>query len=110
MIWEIDNDGDGKIDVADVWTALQRVQADRDGTEPDALVNIIEFAMYDPAQTGTISCEECMLILSKRFGVKFNGADVRSFVLDTSVTANERVDFPEFLRQLAARKALHFMR
>lgn len=110
MIWEVDNDGDGKVNFADVWTALQRVHADREGTEPDSLVNVVEFAMYDPGQTGTISCEECMLILSKRFDVKFSGADVRSFVLDSTVTDTKRVNYKEFLRQLAARKALHLMR
>ena len=96
--------------MGDILVALKRVRDDTDGSEPDGLVTTIEFLLFDPALTGFITCEECMWILSRRFGTQCSESDLRKFVIDAAGASQKTISYVDFLRQVQARKMLFNMR
>ncbi|KAH7826740.1 uncharacterized protein MONOS_11347 [Monocercomonoides exilis] len=111
MIWEIDSDGDGRITIEDVIDIFVRVRQNPLSPEPTRLLNTFEFLMHDPDDSGTLSVEQCVLILSRRFSREITQADIHHFMVDISSTADPTtspITFSEFLRQLEVAKMLRF--
>ncbi|KAA6397576.1 MAG: hypothetical protein EZS28_006895 [Streblomastix strix] len=111
MIWEIDSDGDGKITVDDLVDIFVRVRQNPLSAEPTRLLNVFEFLMHDTDDTQTISVEQCVLVLSRRFSREITQADIHHFMVDISSTADPTtspITYPEFLRQLEIARMLRF--
>jgi calmodulin len=109
IVWEVDADGNGHLSYDDLKAMFARARGDRSGFEPYRLLNAIEFMMYDRGGTGFISLEECILMLSRRFGQTNLGgiqADLRKFFLDVAGGKDKRVSFDEFVNQVEVRKML----
>jgi Ca2+-binding EF-hand superfamily protein len=109
LVWEVDSSGQGALTHDDFVSMFVRARADKTGYEPYKLLNIVEFLMYDKAGQGTISLEECILILSRRFGqtnIQGIQADLRKFFLDCAGGRDKRVSFEEFTRQVETRRIL----
>jgi len=104
IVWEVDSDSDGKLSFEGIVEIFLRVRANPLSHEPTRLLNILEFLMYDTQEQGTITVEQAILILSRRFSREITQADLHHFVLDNSSGATDpsktRISFSEFLRQL----------
>lgn len=109
-IWEVDNDGDGKVSIGDAVIAMKRIRKDKIGIEPDSFVNLIEFVMYDPTMTGFITCEECMGILAQRSGTTCSESDLRKFIIDSAGASQKKLSYIEFIRQIEARRMFFALR
>mmetsp|Transcript_70387 Transcript_70387/g.187577 ORF Transcript_70387/g.187577 Transcript_70387/m.187577 type:complete len:128 (-) Transcript_70387:266-649(-) len=60
MIWEVDDDCDGKIDWDNFVHLYTRCRRDKTGCEPNRLYNLIEFMINDKDGGGTINEDEMM--------------------------------------------------
>ena len=107
MIWEIDSDGDGFLDYGDLLDAFRRHRADVTCSEPKQLLDMIEFLMYDLRMTGSITTEEAMLIVSRRFRQNCSEADIRKFFIVSRVDPKQAISFEEFKEQLNYRRMLY---
>jgi len=68
MIWEVDDDCDGKIDWDNFVHLYTRCRRDKTGCEPNRLYNLIEFMINDKDGGGTINEDEMMEVLFHRYG------------------------------------------
>mmetsp|Transcript_42013 Transcript_42013/g.108143 ORF Transcript_42013/g.108143 Transcript_42013/m.108143 type:complete len:96 (-) Transcript_42013:472-759(-) len=68
MIWEVDDDCDGKLSWEDVESLFVRCRQDKTGFEPKRLFNLLEFMLHDKDSSGKVDMDECMEILFHRFG------------------------------------------
>ncbi|KAJ4454703.1 putative outer dynein arm docking complex 3 [Paratrimastix pyriformis] len=103
IIWEVDKDGDGKLSFDEIIAIFLRVRANPLSSEPTRLLNILEFLMHDTEERGTITVEQAILIMSRRFSREITQADLHHFVIDQASTtdpAKTRISFSEFLRQM----------
>ncbi|KAK2945650.1 putative outer dynein arm-docking complex subunit 3 [Blattamonas nauphoetae] len=109
MIWEVDSDGDGYITVDDMIKIFARVRENPLSPEPTRLLNVFEFLMHDTDNNGTITVEQCVLILSRRFSREITQADIHHFMVDISAQADPTtspITFQEFYRQIEIAKML----
>eukprot|EP00771_Trimastix_marina_P002434 gnl/Trimastix_PCT/3565.p3 GENE.gnl/Trimastix_PCT/3565~~gnl/Trimastix_PCT/3565.p3 ORF type:complete len:170 (+),score=41.63 gnl/Trimastix_PCT/3565:614-1123(+) len=108
IVWEVDGDGDGRLVFEDLVQMFCRVRAAPLSHEPTRLLNVVEFLMHDPDGSGTISIEDCVLLLSRRFSREITQADIHHFMIDVGSTADshKRLSFSEFLRQLEIARML----
>lgn len=68
MIWEVDEDCDGRLSWLEFQNAYSRGRDDKTGYEPRGLFNVVEFVMNDKQGVGFISLEEAMEIMYLRYG------------------------------------------
>jgi calmodulin len=68
MIWEVDDDHDNRLSLAEFRRAFQRGRRDRTGWEPDDLFCIAEFMFYDKDHGGAIDVGEAMELCRRRYG------------------------------------------
>ena len=68
MIWEVDDDQDGKVSYKEFNNMLERNLQDTTGFEPSDLYNFAQFLMYDRDCSGTINMNECVDLLYARYG------------------------------------------
>ncbi|CAD8123677.1 unnamed protein product [Paramecium sonneborni] len=68
FIWEIDEDGDKKINHYELQMMYKRCIFDPTLLEPRNLFNIIQFFMYDKAKHGKITVEDTLELLFVRHG------------------------------------------
>ena len=67
-MWEIDDDMDGKLSMADYLTTYRRSQNDEFGFEPRRFFSIVEFLLMDRDCSGEITLDEAMTTLFERQG------------------------------------------
>lgn len=108
MIWEVDYRGEGRITQSDMVGVLLRVRQDQEGYEPDGLANLIEFCMYEREDTGSISVEDAMAILSRRYAssVVVSPEAIRRFCVEAHATLHKKIGLAELIRQAEYRKVM----
>ena len=70
IIWEVDDDLDGKVSKAEYQTMYKRCISDKDDLEPRKMFNLVQFLMYDKTFKGRVTVEETLQILFVRHGRK----------------------------------------
>ena len=68
IIWEVDDDCDGKVNWREFKSVYQRVRDDMKGIEPRRLFNVMEFMIFDIDNSGTIDLAEVMQLFYQRYG------------------------------------------
>ena len=68
MIWEVDEDSDGCVSLAEFQLMFERARNDRTGHEPRKLFNLCQYMCLDRDGDGSITSEECMEMIMHRFG------------------------------------------
>ena len=68
MIWEVDDDHDRSVDMREMTNMFSRCRADKTGSEPRKLYNVVDFIMADKDEDGRVSFEEVMGLLFLRYG------------------------------------------
>ena len=68
MIWEVDDDQDGKVSWKEFQNMLERNLQDTTGFEPSDLYNLAQFLMYDKDGSGTVNMNETVDLLYARYG------------------------------------------
>ena len=68
MIWEVDDDADGKVDWEEFRDMFYRIRDDQTGYEPRKFFNVVEFIMLDKNHNGSIDLDECLSLLYSRYG------------------------------------------
>jgi calmodulin len=96
MIWEVDDDGDGKINWREFKAIYQRVRDDELGKEPRRLYNVMEFMVFDTDNDGSIDLAEVMQLFYLRYGKD------KLFSETKDAPGTERrakdITFPEFVK------------
>jgi calmodulin len=102
MIWEVDENCDGHVDWNEFASMFRRSMEDQTGLEPRGLFQVVEFMMHDADNGGTISQDELMEILFKRFGkdqlLERTQAFFPSKVQEGAADAEQAISFVEFRR------------
>jgi len=80
MVWEVDDDLDGKISRYEIEKMYKRCLWDEEELEPKRLYNLILFLMYDKENRHYITEEDTLELLIIRHGDKFNEALMEMFV------------------------------
>ena len=70
IIWEVDDDLDGKVSKAEYQTMYKRCISDPNDLEPRKMFNLVQFLMYDKSFKGRVTVEETLQILFVRHGRK----------------------------------------
>lgn len=68
MIWEVDENLDGCVDLEEFQLMFKRNIADKTQLEPFQLFNVVQFCMYDKDFSGRVSVDETMHMLFARHG------------------------------------------
>ena len=68
IIWEVDDDLDGKICKEEFLKMYKRSISDESGYEPRKFFNLVQFLMYDKEFRGWVTVEETLQILYVRHG------------------------------------------
>ena len=68
MIWEVDDDLDGKINKEEFETMYRRCIAKNSFYEPRKFFNLVQFLMYDKEFSGKVTVEQTLQILYVRHG------------------------------------------
>lgn len=68
IIWEVDDDMDGRLSMQDFLTCYRRTQTDEYGFEPKRFYSIVEFLLMDRDCSGEITLDEAMTTLFERQG------------------------------------------
>ena len=68
VIWEVDDDMDGRLSMQDYLTCYRRTQTDEYGFEPKRFYSIVEFLLMDRDCSGEITLDEAMTTLFERQG------------------------------------------
>mmetsp|Transcript_42016 Transcript_42016/g.108150 ORF Transcript_42016/g.108150 Transcript_42016/m.108150 type:complete len:193 (-) Transcript_42016:303-881(-) len=98
MIWEVDDDCDGKLSWEDVESLFVRCRQDKTGFEPKRLFNLLEFMLHDKDSSGKVDMDECMEILFHRFGKEaLEQLTDEFFAADDG---DKELDFNEFMQTI----------
>ena len=68
MIWEVDEDHDGCVGWEEFERAFQRCAADREGTEPRQLHNVVLFALHAAPGATQLTAEEATRLTYLQYG------------------------------------------
>ena len=68
MIWEVDDNLDGKVDWDEFRLAFHRNITDDTGLECSTFFNIVQFMTYDKTFSGSVTVDDTMSMLYARFG------------------------------------------
>lgn len=79
MVWEVDDDLNGKISRYEIEKMYKRCLWDEEELEPKRLYNLILFLMYDKENRHYITEEDTLELLIIRYGDKFNEALMEIF-------------------------------
>lgn len=79
MVWEVDDDLDGRISRYEIEKMYKRCLWDEEELEPKRLYNLILFLMYDKENRHYITEEDTLELLIIRHGDKFNEALMEIF-------------------------------
>ena len=60
IIWEVDDDLDGKVGKEEYQTMYKRCISDHEDKEPRKLFNLVQFLMYDQKFKGKVTVEETL--------------------------------------------------
>jgi hypothetical protein len=82
MVWEVDDDLDGRISRYEIEKMYKRCLWDDEELEPKRLYNLILFLMYDKENRHYITEEDTLELLIIRFGEYFNQALMEMFAYD----------------------------
>jgi Ca2+-binding EF-hand superfamily protein len=74
MIWEVDEDMDGRVSLYEIEKMYKRCINDTEELEPKRLFYLIQFLMYDKDSKFYITEEDTLELLYIRYGEKFNSA------------------------------------
>ena len=80
MVWEVDDNLDGKISRFEIEKMYKRCLWDKEELEPKRLHNLFLFLMYDKENRNYITEEDTLELLIIRYGEKFNDALNEIFV------------------------------
>lgn len=79
MVWEVDDDLDGRISRYEIEKMYKRCLWDEEELEPKRLYNLVLFLMYDKENRHYITEEDTLELLIIRYGDKFNEALMEIF-------------------------------
>ena len=79
IIWEVDDDMDGRLSMNDYLTTYRRSQSDEEGFEPRRFFSIVEFLLMDRDCSGEITIDEAMTTLFERQGAHNLGDVTKEF-------------------------------
>ena len=107
MIWEIDEDLDGKVDWDEFTLMFERSVADTTGLEPFEFYNVVQFMMYDEDQNGVITMDECITMLYQRYGHAKLENELQNIFAGhgkrTKLTGGTELTFTQYLTTAARR-------
>jgi len=107
MIWEIDEDLDGRIEWDEFTLMFERSIADTTGLEPFDFFNVVQFMMYDADQNGVITMDECITMLYQRYGHAKLENELQNIFAGhgkrTKLTGGTELNFTQYLSTAARR-------
>ena len=68
MIWEVDENGCGSIDLAQFQRCYERAAADRSGFEPRKLATLVDFLLMDEENLGYVTEDQISELMTARYG------------------------------------------
>ena len=89
VVWEVDDNMTGKLDMGQYLTAYRRSQMDESGFEPKRFWAIVEFLLMDRDCSGEISLDEAMTTIFERQGADDLASVTQSFFIAAGVGAGE---------------------
>jgi Ca2+-binding EF-hand superfamily protein len=109
MVWEVDDDMDGKITKYEFQKMFKRCINDTSELEPKRLFYLVLFLMYDKENKTFITEEDTLELLCSRYGQKNSDKVIEDMFMitvtdpDSNVTRKvikDRIDFEEFLYRM----------
>ena len=79
LMWEVDDDMDGKLSMEDFIEAFYRSQKDHTGFEPRRFYFMVEFFLMDRDLSGEITIDEAMSTIFQRYGSEGLGRITKDF-------------------------------
>ena len=68
MIWEVDENGSGSVDLAQFKRCYERAAADRSGFEPRKLATLVDFLLMDEENLGYVTEDQISELMTARYG------------------------------------------
>ena len=90
ILWEVDDERDGKLDWKQFVTAYYRSQRDEGGFQPKRFYSIVEFLLMDRDCSGEIELDEAMATLFERVGKNDLEAVTRRFFKAAGVIDSDK--------------------
>ena len=110
IIWEVDDDMDGRLSMNDYLTTYRRTQTDEFGFEPKRFFSIVEFLLMDRDCSGEITVDEAMTTLFERQGANNLGDVTKEFFRAVGVGEGEEpppgatITFRTYYRRIGCAK------
>ena len=112
MIWEVDEDLDGRVNWQEMRLMFQRNIRDQTGLEPSLLFNVVQFMIFDQDENGLVSVDETMNMLYARYGrVKMESKLKALFGDDMQEqgTQGGEIDFPQYIKAVERTQLATFL-
>ena len=106
MIWEVDDDLDGKVSRSEFDTMYKRAISDESGYEPKKFFNLIQFLMYDKSFKGRVTVEETLEILYVRYGRERLDDEIKAIFGDEEKTTDgqeKEITYSEYVAKVNRR-------
>jgi calmodulin len=97
MIWEVDDEGMGKIKWRQFKSVYNRVRMDDLGKEPRRMYNVMEFMVFDIDNDGSIDLTEVMQLFYQRYGKHALFTEQKD-ARGVRRQASHDITFPEFVK------------
>eukprot|EP00344_Euplotes_crassus_P000237 CAMPEP_0197012304 /NCGR_PEP_ID=MMETSP1380-20130617/62017_1 /TAXON_ID=5936 /ORGANISM="Euplotes crassus, Strain CT5" /LENGTH=275 /DNA_ID=CAMNT_0042435679 /DNA_START=6 /DNA_END=833 /DNA_ORIENTATION=- len=109
MVWEVDDDADGKVSKEEFIKMYKRCKDDKNGLEPRKLFNLAYFLMFKPEYTGFVTEEDTLELLFVRYSrahlddeINAIFGDERSPIGNDDFVERE-ISFPEYIKKVNER-------